>query len=75
MKWPSQSPDLNPIENLWNELDKRVRVHKYSNSTDFFQKLHEEWNKFTLDDIKPLIESMPRRCAAVIVAKGMSTKY
>ena len=75
MMWPSQSSDFNLIENLLNELDKRMRVHNYSSSTDFFQKLLEEWNNFTLDDIKSFIESMPRRCATVIGAKDMSTKY
>ena len=44
------------------------------NTLILFQKLHEEWNKFTLDDIKPLIESKSHRCAAVIAAKDMFTK-
>ena len=50
-------------------------MHKDSNSTNVFQKFHEEWNKFILDDIKLLIKSMTCHCAAIIVGKSMSTEY
>ena len=47
LPWPAQSPDLNPIENLWNELENRVRKHRPmpKNKNDFFAVLKEEWNK------------------------------
>ena len=40
----------------------------------FLLLLHEEWNKFTFDDIKLLTDSMPSRCADIITVKGMSNK-
>ena len=42
MEWPSQSPDLNPIENLWTELKKHVRARKPKNVTELYTICHEE---------------------------------
>lgn len=75
LSWPSQSPDLNPIEHLWEKLDRQVRKHTYSNKVTLFKSLKEEWGKIPPACINRLIESMPHRCAAVIAAKGMATKY
>ncbi|KAK2575431.1 hypothetical protein KPH14_000807 [Odynerus spinipes] len=75
LDWPSQSPDLNPIEHLWSEIKRQIGKHKKSNKTQLLQILQEEWNKIPHDYIMRLIESMPRRCSAVIAAKGMATKY
>lgn len=77
LPWPAQSPDLNPIENLWNELDRKVRSHKPlpKNKDDLWQILQEEWVKLEKDKYNNLINSMPNRVAAVIENKGYPTKY
>jgi hypothetical protein len=73
--WPSQSPDLNPIENLWAYLNKRARLRKCRNKQELFDCLQEEWKKIPLDVLRKHIDSMPRRCQAVMDNKGWPTKY
>lgn len=77
LPWPAQSPDLNPIENLWNELEIRIRKHKPrpKNKSDFFVALKEEWYKIDESRLTRLVTSMPNRINAVIESKGNPTKY
>ena len=72
---PGQSPDSNPIENLLDGLGILVSTKKHSNKTAVWQSLQEEWEKVPKDNVQRLVDSMPRRCAAVIAAKGMAIKY
>jgi len=77
LPWPAQSPDLNPIENLWNELEIRIRKRKPmpKNKNDFFVALKEEWYKIDKSRLIRLVKSMPNRINAVIESKGNPTKY
>lgn len=75
MKWPAQSPDLNPIENLWEIVYKNLPEKNFSNRDQLFQALVNEWNGIPQTVIDKLIQSMPRRCASVIKNNGYSTKY
>ena len=45
LEWPSQSPDLNPIEHLWAELRKHMRARRPTNLTQLHQLCQEEWAK------------------------------
>ena len=75
LEWPSQSPDLNPIENLWSDLKIAVHKRKPSNLKELEQFCKEEWAKIPVVRCGKLIETYPKRLGAVIAAKGGSTKY
>ena len=75
MDWPPQSPDLNPIENLWKTLGERVRQKNPANTEKLWQFLKTEWEKITIDECRSLIDSCIKRCMSVIQSKGLATKY
>ena len=73
--WPSNSPDINPIENIWSILKRRVEKRKPSNIHELDQFLHEEWKKFEKTIINNLVHSMKSRCLAIIESKGERINY
>src|SRR5579859_3850685 len=80
MEWPLQSPDLNPIENLWMDLkapfhQRFLELFRHPSKSlearyRYSEVLQEVWYSQEMELVMALIESMPRRCAAVIEAKG-----
>lgn len=75
LEWPSQSPDLNPIENLWFMAKKKLKGRKFKRDIDVYEALFKEWQAMRIDIIEELVESMPKRCKAVMESKGYHTKY
>lgn len=75
MPLPAQSPDLNPIENLWSILDRRVCNRRCDTEKELFAVLEEGWRSLPVDILSRLVDSMPERCQAVIDSKGFPTKY
>ncbi|KAK3556981.1 hypothetical protein QTP70_022323 [Hemibagrus guttatus] len=57
LEWPSQSPDLNPIEMLWHDLKKVVHARKPSNMAELQQFCKDEWAKIPPQRCKRLIAS------------------
>lgn len=75
IKTPAQSPDLNVIENVWDELDRRIRKTPISSRTELSRRLQEEWSKIGSEYTAHLVASMPTRLQSVIDQRGYATKY
>ena len=75
LPWPALSPDLNPIEHVWDFLGKKVRERQCDNARQLRNALQQEWNALPIQYIRRLIGSMRRRCTAVLRANGGHTRY
>ena len=71
MEWPAQSPDLKPIELLWEQLDRMVRKKCPSNQSNLWEVLQEAWGEiWNSDYLNKLTARMAKVCKAVIAANG-----
>ncbi|KAK3564280.1 hypothetical protein QTP86_012001 [Hemibagrus guttatus] len=74
LEWPSQSPDLNPIENLWRELKIRVAQRQPQNITALEEICMEEWAKLPATVCKNLVATYRKCLTSVIANKGYITR-
>lgn len=75
LDWPANSPDLNPIENLWGIVKRKLKHTRPNNAVELKAAIEASWASITPQQCHRLIASMPRRIDAVIRAKGFPTKY
>ncbi len=77
LDWPPYSPDLSPIEHLWDEMDRRVRGRRNALATldQLRAALLEEWDNIPMRRINALMNSMHRRIRAVTDERGGHTRY
>ena len=75
--WPAMSPDLIPIEHIWDMLGRRIQAREPPVETirQLQAALHREWQQLSQQDIQRLIGGMRRRVEAVIQARGGYTRY
>ncbi len=75
--WPGNSPDLNPIENVWAWMKQQLADSTSTSLPELQREITELWT-LKMDDIpylKALVESMPKRLQDVIDRNGNTTKY
>lgn len=77
LEWPPQSPDLNPMEHIWSELDRRIRNRSKlpTNQEELWKAMEEEWDQIEADFCRKLVDTMPARVNAVLKARGGYTKW
>ncbi len=75
LDWPENSPDLNPTENLWIIVKRKMRNKRPKNADELKATVKETWASIPPQQCHKLITSKPRRIEAVIKAKGAPTKY
>ena len=74
LKHPAQSPDLNPIEAIWNIIKQRLRRRIFYSDEEVKEALQEEWSKITMEEVRKRISDMPRRCLRLTKNGGKPIK-
>ena len=74
--WPGNSPDLNPIENLWAILKQKLRKMRNLNERELISNIINVWyNCIPKETFENLSDSMPNRIQKVLSSKDQQTKY
>ncbi|GFS53538.1 transposable element Tcb2 transposase, partial [Trichonephila clavipes] len=73
LPWPARSPDLSPIEHVWNALGRQLQPSR--DTGELTAQMQRLWQDLPQGVISDLIESMPRRISACIAARGGFTTY
>lgn len=73
LQWPPQSPDLNPIENLWAVVAKRAAELRKQMKLE--RAVVTAWKEISQKECMQLVASMPKRCQEVIKRLGYPTHY
>ena len=75
LDWPSQSPDLNPIENVWAFMKHKLKKNPVDSVDSLVRRLRSIWSSLSKEYAKNLVKSLPKRLEAVIGSKGDWTVY
>jgi hypothetical protein len=77
LDWPANSPDLNPTENVFDALARRVYAgnRQFGTVAALKEAIVEAWADIDFDELEPYIDSMPDRMEAVIASQGKPTRF
>ncbi|GFX44889.1 transposable element Tcb1 transposase [Trichonephila clavipes] len=77
LPWLAYSPDMSPIEHVWDLVGQHLAHHPRpaASKDELLLRMQAIWNSLPQADIQNLFDSMPRRIAARIAARGGNTKY
>ena len=75
LDWPAQSPDLSPIENLWELINLEVHSCPIHSVDDLYNRIVTSWEHFQQDVCLKLVNTMPSRLREVIQRRGGHTHY
>lgn len=75
--WPSKSPDINPIENVWGILVRDIYsdCRQYETVSQLKTAIEIAWDRLSIETLRNLINSMPKRMNLLIKSSGKPIKY
>lgn len=75
IEWPPNSPDLNPIENVWGWMKQELSMMILKDYDDSTRKIESLWDQLTHEYLTSLIDSMDDRINQCIKSNGYQTEY
>ena len=77
MDWPARSPDMNPIDHVWDQMSVWIRDKDDPSSTiaELNNAVRQAWAAVRAVTARTLVESIPRRVRALLAARGGHTRY
>ena len=77
MEWPPYSPNLNPIENLWDEPKRQLGTYETppAGTLDLWERVQTEWDKIEPEYCRKLVDSMSKRMETILKNSGFPIKY
>ena len=72
---PAQSPDLNPVENLWSHMTRQLKKRIFKNIGELREAVHHEWSLIPAVLVQQLYNTMPNRLYQVRRAHGNPIPY
>ena len=73
--WPSNSPDLNPIENIWAKIKNKLCRQEFDNINKLRKRVEKEWDSLTKKNLQIYSNSMNNRIESCLLLNGKITKY
>ena len=75
LPWPSVSPDLNPIENLWGLLNNKIERDQAKKKEELILAINCHWFEFDFKILQNLATSMNDRLKVCIEGNGYLVNY
>jgi hypothetical protein len=77
LEWPSNSPDMSPIENVWSYLKQKLEDFptRPRNLDELWERIQSQWQQLPAEYLQSVALSMPNRVAEVIKKEGWGIKY
>ncbi|KAI6650104.1 hypothetical protein LOD99_6186 [Oopsacas minuta] len=74
-EWPSQSPELNPIENIYGWIKQKLYKDNFTSLVQFKKRIQEIWDSIIPQFLAPYYKSMSHRCRLVVEQNGSKINY